>query len=799
MKLYICEKFSVGKALAGVLPGVTMRDKDFIRCGEDIVAWASGHLLELCEPEDYDGKLKTWGRDTLLYVPDKWRLKVKERTKGLFSCLSKLIHGLGPSDIVVNVGDGDREGQTLIDEILEHCGWHGHTKRLRLNDVNPDAIRKALSNMRDNAEFQGEYRAGKARMYADWLVGLPMTRFVTVSLREAGYDVKAMSVGRVQTPTLGLVVMREREIREFVPSPYFDFRAALTLNDGRRITGRWVPGENHGSILDEQKRITDGNFIRELAASLEGKNGEITSVTKQTRRSSPLLPYSLPKLQMAASKKYDMTDTLAHVQKLYESGYVTYPRTECEHIPEGHFAEAGKILDAIRSGCPSLSDMLDGADSSRKSAAWDDTRITEHHAILPTAKVPLDGALTEMERKIYELVCARYVLQFLADYEYEETVVEFGTGGEVFRAVGRTVVNLGWQGWDRQDEKNDGETWKQKGVKDSETEEKDEDDGDKRDSQVLPSVHKGEPGVLRSSVEEKLTKPPKPYTYHALLAAMNGIHAFVENPDIRAKLKEVQGIGTAATQESIISTLFERGYIEKKKKIIQPTDLGRLLICLLSDGRASVMVRPDLTALWERTMSDIEAGSASLESFVSEVAGMVRGIISDRLNIPEDVPSISGMECLHKCLTPGCEGFLRHIAAKTGKNAFFSCPVCHLTFNAASGTPVAKKERPDGSGEVIEAPCPMSCGGNARRYEGRYGPFWKCACSPDVTFKDSGGVPAVREARVEAPCPAKGCKGKAVRFAGKKDGRPFWKCGMCDNFFDDFDGKPALRRGKSKR
>jgi DNA topoisomerase-3 len=172
----VAEKASVGKALANVLPGAKNREENFIRCGEhsgDIVAWASGHLLELCEPEDYDPAYKKWSRDTLLYVPDRWKLKEKERTKSLFLSLKKLIRGLSPSDTVVNVGDGDREGQTLIDEILEHCGWKGQTKRLRLNDVNSDAIRKALSNMKDNTEYRGEYRAGQARMYADWLVGNP--------------------------------------------------------------------------------------------------------------------------------------------------------------------------------------------------------------------------------------------------------------------------------------------------------------------------------------------------------------------------------------------------------------------------------------------------------------------------------------------------------------------------------------------------------------------------------------------------------------------------------------------------
>jgi DNA topoisomerase-3 len=798
MKLFICEKASVGRALSSVLPGEKKKEETFIRCGCDIVAWASGHLLELCEPEDYDERYKKWSRDTLLYVPEQWKLRVKDRTKGLFAGLSKLIKGLDANiDIIVNVGDADREGELLIGEILDYCGWKGKTLRLRLNDINPEAIRKALDDIKDNFLYLGEYRAGQARMRADWLVGLALTRFVTVSLREAGYGVKAVSVGRVQTPTLGLVVAREREVRDFVPSTYFDLRAALTLGDGRKVTGKWVPGDTHASILDGQKRITDGNAIRELAGTLEGKNGEITSVTKQKRKNSPPLPYSLPKLQMAASKKYDITDTLVHTQKLYESGYITYPRTDCEYIPEGHFEETGKIIDAIHAGCPSLSDMLGGVDLSRKSAAWDDKRITEHHAILPTAKMPLDGALSGTERKIYELICARYVLQFLADYEYEETAVEFGANGEVFRATGRTVVNLGWQGWDKQDEKSDqGKKSKEdRDPKGKEAEEKDEDDSDKRDGQVLPAVHQGETGVLHASIEGKATKPPKLYTYHALLAAMNGIHAFVEDPGIRAKLKEVQGIGTAATQEGIVSTLFERGYIEKKRKIIQSTELGRLLIDILNEGKAAVIVCPDMTALWERTMSDIEAGSASLESFISEVADMVRSIISDRLKIPAEVSSIPGMERLHKCLTPDCGGFLRRIA-KQGKNPFFSCLVCHTTFNDMNGAPAPKKES---SGEIIEAPCPLACGKNARRFEGKYGPFWKCECSPDVTFKDVDGVPVTREARIEAACPAKGCSGKVVQLVSKKNGRPFWKCGTCGNFFDEVDGKPTLRREKSKR
>jgi DNA topoisomerase-3 len=389
---------------------------------------------------------------------------------------------------------------------------------------------------------------------------------------------------------------------------------------------------------------------------------------------------------MAASKKYDMTDTLAHVQKLYEAGHVTYPRTSCEYIPEGHFTEAGKVVEAIRASCPSIAGMMGGADFTRKSAAWDDSRIAEHHAIIPTSRGPRAGVLPDAERKVYELICSRYVLQFLGDCEYEETTAEFESNGEMFRATGRTVINIGWQGWDRQDEKNGAE--KERGKTE-------ENEGDGREAgQTIPSVQRGEVGKIHAFPEKRMTQPPKLFTYHGLLSAMNSIHSYVEDPAIRAKLKEVQGIGTEATQEAVLSTLFGRGYMEKKKKAIYPTDLGRLLVSILDRGKSGVMIRPDMTALWETTMSEIQAGKSSLDSFVAEVAAMVKDIVSERLEIPPEI-SVSGMERLKKCLTEGCGGFLRSVK-RPGKPAFFSCPLCHATFNDVGGSPVPKKTKKEG-------------------------------------------------------------------------------------------------------
>jgi DNA topoisomerase-3 len=292
-----------------------------------------------------------------------------------------------------------------------------------------------------------------------------------------------------------------------------------------------------------------------------------------------------------------------------------------------------------------------------------------------------------------------------------------------------------------------------------------------------------------------MTNPPKPYTYHSLLAAMNSIHLHVKDQQIRAKLKEIAGIGTEATQESILAVLFKRGYLKKEKKQVISTDLGQALIGILSGGegegeiKSSVMVYPDMTALWEQRMTAIESGSLSLDSFLGDVADMVRGIISSPLNIP---PKILGFKRLQKCLTEGCEGYLRHIGLK-GKSPFFSCPLCHKTFNDVGGSPVPKSEK---TGEIITAPCPLGCGGSARRFEGKYGVFWKCGCSPETTFNDTNGAPTVREAKIEAKWPVTGCKGTAMRLLSKKIGVPFWLCHVCGNFFDDLDGVPVPRKAR---
>jgi DNA topoisomerase-3 len=715
--LYITEKASVARALAGVLGGQRVRGETHIQCGDDVVAWASGHLLRLFEPEEYDANLKIWSLEALPIVPERWKYKPVERTKALLEGLGKL---LKEADSVVHAGDADREGQSLVDEILEHFGWNGPTKRLRINDVNPDAIRKALKEMRDNGDYRGESLAARARSYADYMAGVNLTRWCTKHADMSGYEFegagagsgsgKVFSVGRVQTPTLGLVVRRDREIESFVPRPYFVLSAALELSEGRKIIGRWQPDETLSETELPETREACKPFCDRISA--DGR-GEVTKADKKIHRKSPPLPYSLPQLQMDASRLYDITDALKHVQKLYELACVSYPRTDCPYIPEGHHAQARSVLDAAASACPELRELLNTADTARKGPAWDSSRVLEHHAIIPTVKAPAAEALSEAERKIYGLITRRYAIQFLPDHEYEETTVEFMAGNERFRVSGRTVLIPGWTRWDgnREEAKDD------------------------FSPPSLPSVSVGETGYVEPVVEEKKTTTPKRFTYDTLLGAMNGIHIYVQDPEIRKRLKELDGIGTAATQENILALLFDRGYIEKKKKQVFSTPTGRVLIDLLNaGGKSMAFAVPDLTALWEQKITQIEKGELSLETFVSEVAGMVEEIVREPLRVPE----ITGFPRKKKCLMEDCGGYLNR---KTGTyGPFYACPICKHVFRERDGEPVAA-----GSVEIVQADCPMNCGRKARRFEGKYGPFWKCSCSPGMFLKDIDGKPAVSE------------------------------------------------------
>lgn len=620
MRLFLAEKPSLARAIADALPGPRQRQDGFILCGrDDVVAWCAGHILELAPPDVYDPSYKRWALEQLPIVPRRWALVAKAPD------LLKTIRGLLPkASNVVHAGDPDREGQLLVDEVLDHLGYRGPVARLLISDLNPPAVRKALAELQPNARFRGLYEAALARQRADWLFGMNLTRLYTLLGRAAGYD-GVLSVGRVQTPLLGLIVRRDQEIETFVPQTYYVLTAPVSSGD-RSFQALWRAPDGGCPSVDAAGRLIDRNHARKIQALVNGRDGVVTACSTDKRSEPPPLPYSLPELQVDAGKGLGLSpkQTLDACQALYESHRVlTYPRSDCAYLPEGQFAQAVQVLAAVGRNAPVFASAIARADVRRRSRAWDDRKVSAHHAIVPTAVIRSDATLSRVERDVYHLVCRRFLGQFLPPFEFSETTIEFKLAGELFRARGRSVTARGWRdllGGGRRDE----------GTSEG-------DDQWEDTEQPVPLLQEGTHVTCRELVvTEKRTTAPKRFTEASLIQAMTGIGRYVADPKIKQLLRETDGIGTPATQANIIQTLFDRRFIERRGRHLSATSVGRSLIAALPD----TLTRPDMTALWEAAMRRIAEGQAALPTFLSAVQkDLLHLIATGRALGRVDVPS----------------------------------------------------------------------------------------------------------------------------------------------------------------
>jgi len=438
MRLFIAEKPSLARAIADALPGPQTKRGNFIECGrEDVVAWCAGHILELAEPEGYAPELKSWWLDQLPIAPTEWRLAVTAPD------LLRTIRSLLPkASRVVHAGDPDREGQLLVDEVLEFLGYEGPVDRLLVSDLNLPAVRKALGEIQSNARYRGLYEAALARQRADWLFGINLTRLYTLLGRAGGYD-GILSVGRVQTPLLGLIVRRDVEIEQFKPLPYYVVRASVR-SAGGPFTCVWQAPEGLTRVLDRAGRLVSRAHAVQIQATVGGKSGSATSASRDKKSEPPPLPYSLAELQVDAGKRLGLgpKETLDICQSLYETHrLVTYPRSDCSYLPEGQHAQAIAVLAAIATNIPALVTAASRADRSLRSRAWNDKKITAHHAIIPTTVASSGRELSPAEKDVYELVARGYVAQFYPPFEYHETTLMIEIEGERFRASGRQTIS----------------------------------------------------------------------------------------------------------------------------------------------------------------------------------------------------------------------------------------------------------------------------------------------------------------------------------------------------------------------
>lgn len=608
MRLFICEKPSQGRDLAGVL-GLTKRGDGFISGPGETVTWAVGHLLETAPPEAYGQQYgKPWSISALPVVPPVWQVVVKKETQSQFKVIERLLRQV---DEVVIATDADREGEVIARELLEYCRFEGAVSRLWLTALDEQSILSALSNIRNGADTLGMYHAGLGRSRADWLIGMNLSRLYTLRAASAGFD-GVVSIGRVQTPTLALVVRRDREIASFVPKPYWQVKAMLQAG-GVTFPANWVPATVY---TDEEKRCVHHNIAQQVAQLCRqaGKAKVTLYETKRESASAPLA-FSLGTLQQACGRLWDMSPqkVLDIAQSLYETHKATtYPRTDCGYLPESMRADIPAVLDAIRRNDPEIASAVSQLNPAFVSSIWNDKKITAHHGIIPNRNTVQISALKEDERRVYGLIRRNYLAQFLPLHESDVTKVEFDIGGQLFRTTGRTEVVRGWKtlfGKENDDEQHSS--------------------GD--DAISLPVLSKDSIcAVTGADVNQQMTRPPAHYTFASLIAAMMNASKFVTDLTLRRILKENAGLGTEATRAGIIEQLLKRDFIVLKGKQLRATELA----CDIVDALPVQLTEPGMTALWEQALDEVSAGKMRLDDFLGRQVNWTKQLVAQGLQQP---------------------------------------------------------------------------------------------------------------------------------------------------------------------
>lgn len=618
MILYIAEKPSLGRAIADVLPKPHKKGDGYIMAANgDCVSWCIGHLLEQAEPDAYDDAYKSWKLEHLPIVPQTWKLVPKSNTRSQLSALRKLVK---QASSIINAGDPDREGQLLVDEVIAYLGVKGdklnQVKRLLISDLNPQAVTRALGQLRSNRDFIPLSTSALARSRADWLYGMNMTRAYTIQGRKVGYQ-GVLSVGRVQTPLLGLVVRRDDEIADFKPKDFFEVLAHLLTDKQQTFTAKWQPSEACQPYMDEDGRVLAKGLAENVVARISGKSAQVTKLEAKDKRQNPPLPFSLSALQIDGAKRFGLSakEVLDTCQSLYERHkLITYPRSDSRYLPKDHHALAPKVLHAVLKGAPALVDGCDAPNAKLKSKAWDDSKVDAHHAIVPTEKVANLSALSSNEAKLYQHVARQYLAQFYPAYVYAETAVEVTIAGGLFSTKARQEKILGWK-----------QLFKRSASANPANQTNNDAADDEDAVQSLPPLVNGQ--ILhceRGELLQKMTQAPKHFTDATLLGAMTGISRYVTDSEIKKILKETDGLGTEATRAGIIELLFKRGYLIRQGKSILATPVGTGLIRSLPESATT----PDMTALWENSLDAISQKRLKYDAFMQPLLTQLDGLIT---------------------------------------------------------------------------------------------------------------------------------------------------------------------------
>lgn len=609
MKLVITEKPSVAASISKVI-GANEKKDGFYEGNGYLVSWCVGHLVELAQPQDYSSIYEKWSYETLPIIPDEWKYSIKKDTRKQFNILKDLMHR---NDInsVVCATDAGREGELIFRLVYSEAGCNKPMERLWISSMEDNAIREGMESLKPGSDYDALFRAALARQEADWLVGINGTRLFTVL-----YGGKILKVGRVQTPTLAMIVERESEINSFKKQQYF--MAHILMN----------------GIDAVSERIDAKEAAEKLLSKCIGNTAVVTSVTKEEKRNAPPKLYDLTSLQRDANKVFGFTakKTLDHTQTLYERKLVTYPRTDSQYLTEDMAETAGEVIDAVRKA---FSFIQRESDEIQIKQVLNSKKVSDHHAIIPTVEIVKADlrALSEDERKVLHLIAVRLLAATSVPHRYISQKATFDCAGTEFKATGKAVTDPGWKVYEE-------------ALRNLYKKEPDKEQSD-TDEQSLPDLGEGEVfEKVGGKVTEHFTKPPARYTESSLLSAMEKAGAEDMETDVERK-----GLGTPATRADIIEKLVKDRFIKREKKNLIPTDNGIKLITVLPDKVKSAK----LTADWENELSLVAKGEADYDEFISGIIGMVKELVKTYHSVSdEDKTMFSRGDVLGRC--PNCGG-----------------------------------------------------------------------------------------------------------------------------------------------
>lgn len=603
----IAEKPSVAREIADVL-GAKLKKNGYIEGNGYQVTWTFGHLCTLKEPHDYDPRWRIWALSTLPMMPPRFGIKLieNETYKAQFQVIEQLMQN---ADMIVNCGDAGQEGELIQRWVMQKARAKCPVKRLWISSLTEEAIREGFNHLEDSSKFQHLYEAGLCRAIGDWLLGMNATRLYSLKYG-GGYsrDRKVLSIGRVQTPTLALIVNRQNEIDNFKPEPYWELKTLYRDTLFSSTKGKF-------------KLKEDGEKLLEM---VKGSDFVITDIAeKKGKEFAPRL-FDLTSLQVECNKRFGFSadETLKLIQSLYEKKVTTYPRVDTTFLSDDIYPKVPKTLEGLVA-YKEFTDLLRGKKLPKSKRVFDNSKVTDHHAIIPTG-VPATN-LSQQEMMVYDLVARRFIAEFYPDCEISTTTVLAKVADIEFKASGKQILKPGWRTVEQRSQSGIGA---QPQSAQTDGQPQDENASDGAELKIMPNFVKGESGPHTPSLKETWTTPPKPYTEATLLRAMETAGKFVDNEELRDALKE-NGIGRPSTRAAIIETLFKRGYIRRERKSLFPTDTGRELISTIHED---LLKSAELTGIWERKLRQIERGDYSAQAFIDELKTMVGDVVFHVMN-----------------------------------------------------------------------------------------------------------------------------------------------------------------------